>query len=566
MPLQSIWYDRVRQYTTRLVGIRSVSPGKGELLGAEEVLGLLLADGLESAYTASGLDPLIGDPHGRQNAYAFLRGRSSRTIILFGHIDMVDTADYGPLEPWANDPEGLAARQDALVELAPELAEDLASHPGDWMFGRGVIDMKSGVAATIAVMRRLAEMAREGNLPLSVVLLATADEENESAGVLQAVHLLLRLREQYSLEYLGAINTDYTTARYPGDEHRYIYTGTIGKLLPGFLVIGRESHVGDPFRGVDANLLAAELIRDLSMNDELCDVVRGQSTPPPVTLHATDLKTRYDVQLPFLAYFYLNVLTFSTEPGELLARLRQRAEAVLSRILERIDASERRWVQAGGDPAWVERLKPRSAIVLTYAELYAEVGRQLGQKDVDAELACAWESCPGELDARERCLYLVRRLWTLSGKQGPAVVIYYAPPYYPHLAATPCLLHDVVAGVAAAHPELHLEVQEYYPFISDMSYLRLDPSIDLAALKANIPTWQEPGTTARPGSYSLPLTAIEELGLPAINLGPYGGGAHQCSERALMSYSFGTLPQLLYEVIERLGQLTGEDKSLPSQD
>src|SRR5207244_7532120 len=86
MPLQSIWYDRVRQYTTRLVGIRSVSPGKGELLVAEEVLGLLLADGLESAYTASGLDPLIGDPHGRQNAYAFLRGRSSRTIILFGHI------------------------------------------------------------------------------------------------------------------------------------------------------------------------------------------------------------------------------------------------------------------------------------------------------------------------------------------------------------------------------------------------------------------------------------------------------------------------------------------------
>ena len=160
MPLQSIWYDSVRQYTTRLVGIRSVSPGKGELLVAEEVLGLLRAGGLESAYTESGLDPLIGDPFGRQNAYAFLRGRSPRTIVMLGHIDTVDTADYGPLEPWATDPGGLAARQDALVELAPELAEDLASHPGDWMFGRGVIDMKSGVAATIAVMRRLAEMAR----------------------------------------------------------------------------------------------------------------------------------------------------------------------------------------------------------------------------------------------------------------------------------------------------------------------------------------------------------------------------------------------------------------------
>ena len=559
--MQSIWYDSVRQYTTRLVGIRSVSPGKGELAMAQEVLGLLRAGGMESAYTESGLDPLVGDPFGRQNAYAFLHGRSSRAIVMLGHIDTVDTSDYGPLEPWATDPEGLAARQDALVELAPELAEDLASHPGDWMFGRGVIDMKSGVAATIAVMRRLAEMARDGNLPLSVVLLATPDEENESAGVLQAVHLLLSLREQYSLEYVGAINTDYTSAHYPGDVHRYIYTGTIGKLLPSFLVIGREAHVGVPFDGVDANLLAAELIGEFSMNDELCDVVRGQRTAPPVTLHATDLKTHYDVQLPFMAYFYLNVLTFSTGPGELLARLRRRAQAVLERTLRRIDTAEYRWMEAGGNPVKVERLKPRSGLVLTYAELYAEVGRRLGQKGVDSELASAWESLQvldksapyHELDARERCLHLVRRLWALGGKQGPAVVIYYAPPYYPHVAAAPCLLHEVVKDVATAHPELHLEVQEYYPFTSDLSYLRLDPGIELRELTANIPTWQEPGTTARPGSYSLPLAAIRQLDLPLVNLGPYGAGVHQRSERALMSYSFGTLPQLLYEVIERLG-------------
>jgi arginine utilization protein RocB len=552
--LQSEWYDNVRQYTTRLVGIRSVSPGQGEIEVAEEVLNLLRADGLESSYTESGLDPLVDDPWGRQNAYAFLRGRTTRTVVLLGHIDTVDTADYGPLEPWAIDPQGLAARLDALVDLVPELAVDLASHPDDWMFGRGVIDMKSGVAANIAVMRRLAEMAREGNLPLSVVLLATPDEETESAGVLQAVHLLVRLREQYGLEYLGAINTDYTTAHYPGDVHRYIYTATIGKLLPGFLVIGREAHVGVPFDGVDANLLAAELISDLSMNDELCDVVRGQKTAPPVTLHATDLKTHYDVQLPFMACFYLNVLTLSTGPGDLLARLSQRAQAVLGRTLQRIDAAERRWMEAGSDPVKGERLRPRSGAVLTYADLYAGVRRRLGQKGVDVQVASLWESLPGGLDARERCLYLVRHLWALSGMQGPAVVIYYAPPYYPHVTAAPCLLHEVVSEVATAHPELHLEVREYYPFVSDLSYLRLDPGIDLEALTSNIPTWQEPGSSAFSGSYSLPLAAIQRLGLPLVNLGPYGAGVHQRGERALMSYSFGTLPQLLYEVIERLGQ------------
>jgi len=556
--LQNYWYDTIRHYTERLVAIRSVSPGVGENRVVGEVLRMLHANGLESVYASSGLDPLPGDPWERHNAFAFLRGLSPRTIVLLGHIDTVDTADYESLEPWALDPAGLAARQNVLAELTPGLAEDHAAFPGDWMFGRGSADMKSGLAVNIAVMRHLAGIARAGRLPLSVVFLATPDEENESAGVLQAVHFLLHLRQQYGLEYLGAINTDTTLALYPGDEHRYIFTGTAGKLLPSFLVIGRASHVGTPFEGIDANLLAAELIRDLSMNDELCDVAGEQITAPPVTLHASDLKDRYDVQLPYMAYFYLNVLTFTSEPGELLERLRLWAGSALERVLQQIDETERRWLLLSGDDTRAEQHRSRSSIVLTYAELLSEVWQRLGPERVQAELATMLENMPGELDARQRCLRLVRHLWTLSGqegnfKYGPAVVIYYSPPYYPHVAATPCLLHKVVGAVAAAHPELNLKVQEYYPFISDISYLRLDPDLDLAALTANIPTWREPDMPAYPGTYSLPLAAIQQLGLPVVDIGPYGRSVHQRDERVLMSYSFGVLPQLICEVIERLG-------------
>ena len=99
--MQNNWYQIVRNYTVRLVGIRSVNSTEGELHVAEEVLRLLQSDELASAYTAIGLDPLPGDAFGRQNAYAFLRGNSPRTLLLLGHIDTVDTADYGPLEPWA---------------------------------------------------------------------------------------------------------------------------------------------------------------------------------------------------------------------------------------------------------------------------------------------------------------------------------------------------------------------------------------------------------------------------------------------------------------------------------
>ena len=71
----------------RLVGIRSVSPSAAENDVVREVAHILGEDGLESAYTALGLDSIEGDPYGRVNAYAFLRGASPRTIVLLGHID-----------------------------------------------------------------------------------------------------------------------------------------------------------------------------------------------------------------------------------------------------------------------------------------------------------------------------------------------------------------------------------------------------------------------------------------------------------------------------------------------
>lgn len=552
------WFETVRAYTERLVRVRAFSPTADERVVADTILALLTEGGLDAAYTIVGLDDLPGDPFGRRNVYAFVQGQRSETLVLLGHFDTVDTTDYGALEPWATDPAGLAERLDALAAMAPGLQCDLEAHPGDWLFGRGTIDMKCGVAANIAVIRRLAAAAAGGEPPaISVLFLATPDEETESAGVLAGVRLLLRQREQRDLTYLGAVNTDYTTAEYAGDPHHYIYTGTIGKLLPSFLVVGRESHVGQPYNGMDANLLAAELIRDLSMNEELCDRVRGEATPPPVTLRASDLKARYDVQLPFAAYAYLNVLTFSTTPGELLARLREIAEGALARALARVDAGEARWAAAIGNAQ--RTVTPRGGSVYTYAELRELAEGWQGADVVARVLAEESDRWPTDLDKRERSLHLVRRLWALCGLAGPAVVLYYSPPFYPHVAAAPGPLRDAIGAVAAAHPELRLITREFYPYISDMSYLRLDAGVETAALTANMPLWAEPDA-ARPGAYTLPLDAMRTLDLPVVNLGPYGRGAHQRGEAVLMSYSFGALPGLLWEVIELLGRRDRQGK------
>lgn len=549
------WYESVREYTSRLVRIHSVSPSPDEDNVTREVLRILGEGGLASTYAELGLDLLVGDPYGRHNAYAYLRGATNRTIVLLGHIDTVATADYGVLEPFALDMDALMARRAQLEEITPGLTEALGDHPEEWTFGRGTIDMKAGVAANIAVMRSLAALPQEQR-PLSVVLLATPDEENESAGVLQAVRFLTGLRKRHDLRFVGAINTDYTTARYAGDTQRYIYMGTIGKVLVSYFVVGREGHAGDPFQGLDVNALCAELIRDLSMNTDLCERVGNRSTPPPVTLHAADLKTHYDVQLPFTAYFHLNVLTFKKGPGQALAELKGRAEDALRRVLERVSLAEAAWRAAQGTAQAGSAVSTSAShnAVITYGDLAAEVAARIDQDKLQRALDEEWLRWPAELDKRERALHLVERLWTLSGRSGPAVVLYFSPPYYPHVGASPSALHDAARELARRHPELRMAIEEYYPYLSDMSYLRLDEGIETGALVENTPVWVDPGDDARAGGYGLPLDDIRSLDAPVVNLGPYGGGAHQRGERLLMPYSFDTLPRLIREMIDLLAQ------------
>jgi arginine utilization protein RocB len=247
------------------------------------------------------------------------------------------------------------------------------------------------------------------------------------------------------------------------------------------------------------------------------------------------------------------VLTFITEPAALLERLVGMARAAMARTLAQVAEAEARWVGGSADVAAGWQPRERAGAVLTYRELRGAAVAREGEEAIEAALVEEKAGCPDDLDARARCLRLVRRLWSESGRQGPAVVVYFSPPYYPHVAATPCALHEAVAGMAAAHPELKLLVREFYPYISDMSYLRLDPGTDLGALTENMPTWHADGVMAEPGAYALPLAEIARLGMPVVNLGPYGAGAHQRGERLLMSYSFGTLPQLITETVERLG-------------
>ncbi len=152
-------------------------------------------------------------------------------------MDTVGIGDYGNIKEYATEPEKLKELL-RKRDLDEETLRDLES--GDWMFGRGIFDMKAGVAAHMALMKKLSENV--GELTGNVVFVAVPDEEGNSSGMLAAVDELARLAEIHSLDYIAAVDTDYMAPHFPGgDDKKYIYIGTVGgKILPFFYIYGKE--------------------------------------------------------------------------------------------------------------------------------------------------------------------------------------------------------------------------------------------------------------------------------------------------------------------------------------
>lgn len=58
--------------------------------------------------------------------------------------------------------------------------------------------------------------------------------------------------------------------------NRNIYYSSIGKFLPCFAALGKESHIGSAFNALAPNLLIAEVTQRMSLNTDLCDVAQAR--------------------------------------------------------------------------------------------------------------------------------------------------------------------------------------------------------------------------------------------------------------------------------------------------
>lgn len=549
LPKTSPWFQRVRTLTLQMVGFPSITGTAGERDFAPFLRGLLGQHPYFQAHPDHlWLERTKHDPLERYVLYALVTGKGSQTVILTGHYDVVSVNNYGPLSKLAFDPEKL------LLKLIDELREngrgeadalalaDLES--GDFLPGRAALDMKSGLAAGLAVLERFAEdQNRTGNL----LFIAVPDEEEASHGMRTAAADLPEIAARRGLELRAAINLDASVDSGGGAAGQAVFTGSVGKLLPSVFFLGRPTHAGAPFGGVNANLLAAELTRLIEVNPDLGDS-DDNPAPPPISLYQSDLRTHYDVTTPASAWCAFNLLTHRRNPGEVLQSMMEAVGTAMGNALELLRVRAERYAERAGNPARIPDYQPK---VLSFAQLKALAFEKPG---VQARYEALSEEIAGDstLDLVTLSRKLTEFLAHESGLEGPAAAVGFASLYYPKAELDD---NDEAKKVLSAVQEAMSEVgresgcaitlRPFFPGISDMSFLAgRDSPESWRTLTDNTPFWG--------GRLEFDYNLTPRLNLPTLNIGPWGRDYHQRTERLFMPYSFSVLPELLWRVVGKV--------------
>lgn len=548
------WFDQVHALTLALVRAPSVTDTADETSFAQHLYATLAALPYFQAHPEHlRLVRTADDLRERYNLFALVRGSGQQTVVLSGHYDVVAVENYGRLARWAFDPEELLPRLIADLEAnSRSEAERSALHDlrgGDYLPGRGALDMKSGLAAGIAVLSRFAEHdpQRRGNL----LLVATPDEENASHGMRSAALHLPTLAREWSLELDAAINLDSAVDRGAGCEAQAVFLGSVGKLLPSVYVVGRNTHAGAPFDGINPILLASEITRRIECNAELADHVEDAYAPPPVCLKQIDLKTQYDVTTPSAVWSYYNVLTHRRSAAEVLQMIVAVVRTALDSAQTMLLEQARVFAARSGTSAPLTRSEP---LVLTLAELYERAIEQHGPAVQQSLAACTAQfAADPATDTPTLSRMLTETLWNWSGLSGPAAVVGFASLYYPpaYVAGTTerqqRLRRITLSETAALSSEtgVPIRIEPFFPGISDMSFLgSASTAADSAALAANSPAWD--------ARLRFDYNAVRALDLPTINIGPAGRDYHQRTERVRMRYSFEIVPELIWRVTQQV--------------
>ncbi|WP_413571972.1 M20/M25/M40 family metallo-hydrolase [Brucella sp. H1_1004] len=535
--------QHVEKLALRLVGWNSETGTPGEATFSDHLVAVLK----EIPYFQQNPDNIRtiashGDPL-THNVVALVRGKGKHTLALAGHFDTVATDNYHELKSLAC--ESLKLKDALIADLSKRsrsaqedrALEDLLS--GDFLPGRGMLDMKSGLAVGIACAEKFAgDEDRSGNL----LLVFTPDEERESRGMRSMRNALPAIARDFDIEIAAAINLDVTSDQGDGQEGRAVYAGTIGKLLPFALVIGLSSHASYPYEGVSAQAMAAGILARFEGNAALADRDENDISPPPICLEAKDLRDGYEVTTPERFWIALNWLYHAMTAEELFERFKSEVLAGATQAVERFSAqSEAFGKLIGKRPGAI----PAAPKLITFEQLRLIAADVAGDK---------FEALYSEQEKRlshiDNPLSVSRQLteWLVgvAHLSGPAVVVGFAGLHYPasHLDEKQANDRAFKQAIDATMQQFEnfadqaLVWKPYFQGISDMSFLgQATLGQDLVSLNT-------------PVARLVDHPASDALRFPVVNIGPWGREFHQKLERVHAPYAFEILPQVVSMIAE----------------
>ena len=530
--------ELIKKLTYDLVKINSISGTKGEVQAASYIYNFLASLNYFKKNKENLILQELNDNIGRKNIIAIIKGsslKSNNVIVLLSHFDTVDIEDYQNLKEFAFDIDNLTLKikeiylnyniNQKLNSDINELIEDIRSN--NYLFGRGILDMKSGVAVNLAIIKELTENI--DNLDGIVIAIFVSDEETNSLGMLKAVDFLYYYKKNNKVNYITCIDTDYIVKVKQNDGILVnSYYGSIGKILVGFYVKGIETHVGESYKGLNPLLILSKIVNSLEMNKNVIDK-RGKDVVPPTFIYSKDLKDSYSVKTPSDAFAFLNILIFDNKVNKIISNIKRILKNVLSPLVYKYELE----ILDYEEFSKLLKLKLKD----NYDEIYSKIKQKLYNEYIN-----------GKIDERFYSLYFVKNLNECLDFK-PRVILFLSAPFYPAVFNKNKKLVKILKNILKNFDGKYgyrYNIKQFFPYISDLSFLGKVDNVDY--IKNNLVGFNE--------IYFLDFEKMNYISMDVFDVGSLGNDAHKFTERLDSFYTFNILPNVIFNFINEIFENT----------
>ena len=223
-------------------------------------------------------------------------GHHSPLIVFAGHTDVVPS---GPESEWTSPP------------FHPEIRDQ-------YLYGRGVVDMKGAIAAMVVAVENL--IKNKPDFPGSIAFLLTSDEEGPAInGTAKVIETLIQKK----------INIDYCIIGEPSSDQQVgdqIRIGRRGSLHCKIKIYGKQGHVAHPHAAINPIHSSALALHELATTEW----DQGNESYPPTTFQISNIHSGTGAANVIPGHLDL-LCNFRFSTAVTVKQLQERTEAILKK-------------------------------------------------------------------------------------------------------------------------------------------------------------------------------------------------------------------------------------------